>query len=66
MIMILETIAKAIRKSGETRYRISKKTGVDNAVLWRIVHGGSCNIETADTLCKYLRLELSLKHTKGR
>jgi len=56
--MIIEAIAKAIKKSGKTRYQISKETGVDQAVLCRLLQGGSCSLETADKLCKYLGLEL--------
>ena len=56
--MIIENIAKAIEDSGKSRYQISKDTGIDNAVLFRIVSGGSCSVETADILCKYLGLEL--------
>jgi len=59
--MILENISKAIEKSGKTRYRISKETGIDQAVLCRIVSGGSCSTKTADILCKYLGLELKPK-----
>jgi ribosome-binding protein aMBF1 (putative translation factor) len=59
--MILENIAKAIEKSGKSRYRIAKDTGIDNAVLCRIVSGGSCSIETADILCKYLGLTIAEK-----
>jgi ribosome-binding protein aMBF1 (putative translation factor) len=64
--MILENIAKAIEKSGKSRYQISKDTGVDQAVLCRIVSGGSCSIETADILCKYLGLELVAKKSKKK
>ena len=64
--MILENIAKAIEKSGKSRYQISKDTGIDNAVLCRIVSGGSCCIKTADVLCKYLGLELIPKKKKGK
>ncbi|MHC4397922.1 MAG: hypothetical protein ACYS1A_19945 [Planctomycetota bacterium] len=60
----MEDIAKVIEKSGKSRYQISKDTGVDNAVLCRIVKGGSCSIETADILCKYLDLELVPKKRK--
>ena len=63
--MILEELAKAIKESGKTRYQISKDTGVDNAVLCRIVTGSgkrsSCSLKTADVLCKYLGLELTPK-----
>ena len=65
--MILESIAKAIEKSGKSRYQISKETGIDQAVLCRITTGsgtGSCSTKTADILCKYLGLELVFKNTK--
>lgn len=67
--MILESIAKAIEKSGKSRYQIAKDTGIDNAVLCRIVTGsgtGSCSTKTADILCKYLGLELVAKKSKKR
>ena len=63
--MILESIAKAIKESGKSRYQISKETGIDNAVLCRIVTGsgtGSCSTKTADILLKYLGLELREKN----
>ena len=63
--MILENIAKAIKESGKSRYQISKETGIDNAVLCRIVTGsgtGSCGTKTADKLCEYLGLELVEKN----
>ena len=59
--MIIENIAKAIEKSGKSRYQINKDTGIDQAVLCRIVSGGSCSIETADILCKYLEIRLMVK-----
>ena len=65
--MILERIIQEIDRSGITRYRISMDTGIDQGVLHRIVHGGSCSIETADVLCKYLGLELiQIKEKKGK
>ena len=54
----MEKLAEAIKNSEHSRYEISQRTGVDQSVLHRIVNGGSCNIETADTLCAYLGLEL--------
>ncbi len=59
--MILETIVKAIKNSGKTRYQIGQDTGIDQTVLFRIFHGGSCSIETVDLLCEYLGLELTPK-----
>ena len=64
--MILEAIAQAIEKSDKSRYRIHKDTGIDQAVLSRIMNGGSCGIETADKLCKYLGLELMQKKKPKR
>ena len=57
--MIMESISKAIKESGKSRYRIAKDTGIDNTVLFRIVNGGGCSIETAEKLCEYLGLELT-------
>jgi len=56
--MISERIAQAIEKSSKTRYRIAVDTGIDHAVVHRIVNGGSCSLDTADKLCEYLGLEL--------
>jgi len=56
--MIIKDIAKAIEQSGKTRYRIAVDCGIDHAVIHRIVHGGSCSVETLDKLCEYLGLEL--------
>ena len=64
--MIAEQITKAIEKSKISRYQISKDTGIDQSVLFRIVNGGSCSLETADKLCHYLGLELKPKKKKGK
>jgi DNA-binding phage protein len=62
--MIIKKLAKAIRQSDKSRYRIAKDTGIDHTVLFRIVNGGSCSIRTADKLCKYLGLDL-VKRERG-
>ena len=59
--MIMESLVNAINESGKSRYRIAKDTGIDNTVLFRIVNGGSCNVQTLDVLCEYLGLELVSK-----
>lgn len=56
--MIVETIKREIKKSGLTRYRISLDTGIDQATLCRLMQGKAMNMETADLLCKYFKLEL--------
>jgi ribosome-binding protein aMBF1 (putative translation factor) len=62
--MITDQIAKAIKKSGVSRYQISKETDIDQAVLCRLMHGGSCTLKTADKLCGYLGLELKSKKAR--
>jgi ribosome-binding protein aMBF1 (putative translation factor) len=64
--MIIENIAKSINKSGKSRYHISKETGIDQAVLCRIVNGGSCSIETANILLKYFRIKLVKKKSEEK
>ncbi|WP_432212230.1 helix-turn-helix domain-containing protein [Anaerobaca lacustris] len=64
--MILEGIRQAIADSGISRYQIAQETGVHQTVLWRIVHGGGCSLETANVLCEYLGLELKSRGRKRR
>jgi hypothetical protein len=64
--MIMETIRQAIEESGQSRYRIHKQTGVDQAVLCKIMAGGTCSMETADTLCEYLGLKLKSQNRTRR
>jgi hypothetical protein len=58
---IIEILRKEIRTCGKSRYRISKDTGIDKAVLCRIMQGGSCKAETVEILCKYFGFELVRK-----
>ena len=65
----MKQLAKAIKESGQSRYQISKATGIDQAVLCRIATGsgtGSCSTKTLDILCEYLGLELKRKKGKKR
>ena len=65
----MKQLAKAIEESGQTRYQISKATGIDQAVLCRIATGsgtGSCSTKTLDVLCEYLGLELVQKKRKKK
>lgn len=68
LIMIIEQIRKHIKSCGKSRYRISDDTGVDKAILSRIMQGGSCKVETADILLKHFGLKLTAvkKKQKGR
>jgi transcriptional regulator with XRE-family HTH domain len=65
-VMIVETLRQAIETSGKTRAQIGRETGVDVAVLWKLVHGGTASIETLDILCRYFGLELRPKRRKGK
>ena len=52
---IVDQLRKAIEKSGETQYSLSKATGVDQSVLSRFLHGErTISLETAARLCKHL------------
>ena len=64
--MILAAIVKEIERRGLSRYQVFLDTGVDQGVLHRIFHGGSCSLPTAETLCEYLQLEVTPKARKGR
>ena len=64
--MLIEAIAKAIEKSDKTRYQISKETGIDQAILCRIVNEDRCSMATANKLCEYLGLELKPREKSAR
>ena len=64
--MIIEIIRRRIKKSGKSLNQIGRETGIDKAALSRIMHGGSCKVETADILLKYFGLELVPKKRKGK
>jgi plasmid maintenance system antidote protein VapI len=65
-IMILETLKKEIEKSGKTRYRIAKESGVSESQLCKLFGGQSLYCETADLLCKYFGLELLPKKAQSK
>jgi len=59
--MIIELIRKKIKTSDKSRNQISIDTGVEPAVLCRIMQGGSCKVETADKLLAYFGLTIAKK-----
>lgn len=65
-MFIMAGIREAIEKSGKTRYRISQESGVAQAVLCKIMAGGTCSMDTAETLCEYLGLKLRPCGKKAR
>ncbi|MGH7179174.1 MAG: helix-turn-helix domain-containing protein [Tepidisphaeraceae bacterium] len=56
---LTDTIRKAIETSGMTRYGISKLSGVGQDTLSKFVRGGGLKLESADRLCKVLKLKLT-------
>lgn len=64
--LISDQVREAIKKSGKTRYEISKHTGVEQASLSRFHHKQrSISLEAVDRIGKYLGLEITPKK-KGR
>jgi hypothetical protein len=62
MATVTDTLRRAVERSGETRYAISKATGISEATLSRfVVRGTPLRSETIDTLAAYLGLELVRK-----
>jgi transcriptional regulator with XRE-family HTH domain len=54
-----EQLRRAIDQSGQTRYGIAKATGIAQPVLSRYCNNKvGLSMETIDTLCSYLGLEL--------
>ena len=64
--MIIDELRKQINNCDESRYQIAKDTGVDAAALCRIMHGGSCKVETADTLLEYFGLKLAPRQKRRK
>jgi len=57
---ITEVLRAAIEKSGLTRYRIAKETGIPESNLRRFVQGEmSVRLDNADRLAAYLGLRLT-------
>jgi transcriptional regulator with XRE-family HTH domain len=68
MAKLLGAIRNAIRESGESRYAISKATGIDQAHLSRLLQGTSgLSLASLETLIAYLDLEIIIrpKRKKG-
>lgn len=67
MVTVTDTLRRAVERCGQTRYAISKATGVPASVLSRFVAGGrGLRSENTDRLCTYLGLVLTAKPGKAR
>lgn len=61
-----DQIRQAIGESDKTRYRIATDTGINEAALGKFFHGErGLSLETIDTLCEYLELEI-VKRSKQK
>ena len=71
MATLTDAIRRAIKSSGQTRYRIAKEAGVAQSQLSRLMSGkAGLSIETLERLADYLGLEIIIRpkrrRTKGR
>ena len=65
--MITEQLQEAIRSSGTSRYSISKRTGIDQALLCRFLKGQSAlSLESADKVLDVLELEIVIRPRRKR
>ena len=65
--MLIELIRKQIKTCGKKHAEISRDTGIEQAVIFRIMKGGSCKAETVDALLKYFGFVVVKKQKrKGR
>lgn len=57
-----DIIRKAIKSSGETRYRIAKDTGISQAHLSRVMSGDrGLSVEMLERLADHLGLEIVIR-----
>ena len=67
---ILDTLRKALAKSGKSRYQIAKETGLEQATLCRFVKGQTAmNVANAQLLAGAMGLEIVIRpkeRGKGR
>lgn len=65
MASVTEQLRQAVEGCGQTRYAISKATGIPASVLSRFVaEGRGLRSENIDRLCTYLGLTLTKKSGK--
>jgi transcriptional regulator with XRE-family HTH domain len=66
MFMIIEIIRQKIKTSGQSLNQIAEISKVDKAALSRIMHGGSCKVDTLDRLFKFFSLEVVDKNKTAK
>lgn len=59
MESLTDTLKKEIKRCGMTRYQLWKLSGVEQSILSRFMAGKiGMTLETADPLCRVLKLRL--------
>lgn len=67
MATVTATLRKALESCGQSRYAVSKETGIPESTLSRFVAGGKpLRGENIDKLCAYLGLVLVAKAGNAR
>jgi transcriptional regulator with XRE-family HTH domain len=62
MARILDAICEAIEASGQSRYRIAKRTGISQTQLSRLMTGErGLSFEASERLAEYLGLEITVR-----
>lgn len=67
MTRLLDTIRQHVERSDQSRYAISKATGIDQSQLCRLMDGtGGLSVERLETLVDYLGLEIRIQSKRSR
>jgi transcriptional regulator with XRE-family HTH domain len=67
MAGLTDAVRRAIRLSGQTRYRIAKETGIAQSQLSRLMTGETgLSVESIEKLADYLGLEIVMRPRRRR
>jgi hypothetical protein len=66
MATVSETLRRELERCGQTRYGVSKATGIPESVLSRFIHGQPLRGANFDKLADYLGLVLTAKAGAAR
>lgn len=67
MATIGDQLRRAIERSGKSRYRISKETGITQSVLSRFMHGtAGLSVENIDRVCQCIGAKVAITLRKPR
>ena len=67
MARLVDSIRRAVKASGKTRYRIAKESGVSAGQLSRLASGErGMTVDTIERLADYLGLEVVIRPKRAR